>query len=81
MLEQESWFLVEGASLASTHILKPEPVSARLAGLTLNEFPCMRLARRIGLPVAAVDLVRVPARTQTPLYKAADSQKQKKGSN
>lgn len=58
--EQEQWFLVEGASLASTHIIKPEPVSDRLAGLTSNEFLCMRLARRIGLPVAEVELVQVP---------------------
>jgi serine/threonine-protein kinase HipA len=58
--EQEQWFLVEGASLASTHILKPEPVADRLAGLTSNEFLCMRLARRVGMPVAEVELVQVP---------------------
>lgn len=58
--EQGRWFLVEGVSLASTHILKPEPVSFRLAGLTSNEFLCMRLARRIGLPVAEVELAQVP---------------------
>ena len=58
--EHEQWFLVEGASLASTHILKPEPVADRLAGLTSNEFLCMRLARRVGMPVAEVELAQVP---------------------
>lgn len=59
-IEDGQWFLVEGTSLASTHIIKPEPVSDRLAGLTSNEFLCMRLARRIGLPAAAVELVQAP---------------------
>lgn len=58
--EQGQWFLVEGVTLASTHILKPEPVSDGLAGLTSNEILCMRLARRIGLPVAEVELAQVP---------------------
>lgn len=54
------WALVEGVHLASTRILKPEPVAAQLAGLTGNEFFCMRLAHRAKLPVAEVALVRVP---------------------
>ena len=42
---------------ASTHILKPEPVTAQLAGLTGNEYFCMRLAQRVrgGLPKASDD--------------------------
>ncbi len=59
-IEDGQWFLVEGTSLASTHIIKPEPISDRLAGLTSNEFLCMRLAHRIGLSTAEVELVHVP---------------------
>jgi serine/threonine-protein kinase HipA len=54
------WSLVEGRYLASTHILKPEPVSTQFAGLTGNEFFCMRLAHWAKLRVAEVALVRVP---------------------
>lgn len=54
------WALVDGASRASTHILKPDPVAPRLAGLTSNEFFCMRLAAAIKLPVAPVRLEHVP---------------------
>lgn len=56
----EAWALVDGDQLASTHILKPDPTAPRLAGLTSNEFFCMRLAAAIGLPVAPVRLERVP---------------------
>lgn len=55
-----NWALVDGANRASTHILKPDPVAPRLAGLTSNEFFCMRLAAAIGLPVAPVRLEHVP---------------------
>ncbi|MDP1613802.1 MAG: HipA domain-containing protein [Sulfuritalea sp.] len=58
--EAGRWFLVEGRDLASTHILKPEPVNPLMAGLTSNEFFCMRLAAQVGLPVAAVRLLHVP---------------------
>lgn len=54
------WALVEGPNRASTHILKPDPVAPRLAGLTSNEFFCMRLAAAVGLPVAPVRLEHVP---------------------
>lgn len=54
------WFLANGGHLASTHILKPEPVNPRLAGLTSNEFFCMRLAKAVGLPVADVQLFHIP---------------------
>lgn len=59
-VEGEDWFLVEGAGLASTHLFKPEPTAAAFAGLTSNEFFCMRLARAVNLAVAEVDLARVP---------------------
>lgn len=58
--DEGCWAFVDGARLASTHILKPEPVSDRLSGLTGNEFFCMRLAHRAKLPVADVALVHVP---------------------
>jgi len=58
--EDGQWALVEGGQLASTHILKPEPVTAQLAGLTGNEYFCMRLAQWAKLPVAEVALVHVP---------------------
>lgn len=54
------WVFVEGPRLASTHILKPEPVEHQLAGLTGNEFFCMRLAHWAKLPVAEVALVKLP---------------------
>lgn len=57
---EEGWFLVDGADRASTHILKPDPMASRLAGLTSNEFICMRLAGALGLPVAPVRLEFVP---------------------
>ncbi len=58
--DADSWYLVEGRDLASTHILKPEPAHAIFAGLTTNEFFCMRLARAVKLPVAEVRLHHVP---------------------
>lgn len=58
-MEDERMFLVEGA-LASTHILKPEPAGARLPMLVANEHFCMQLARRLGLSVADVGILRLP---------------------
>ena len=58
--EAAEWYLVEGSTLASTHILKPEPTNLLLAGLTSNEFFCMRLAAAVKLPVASVQLHHVP---------------------
>jgi serine/threonine-protein kinase HipA len=54
------WFLVEGPNYASTHILKPEPVSDLMRGMTTNEFFCMKLAASTKLSVASVDLLHVP---------------------
>jgi serine/threonine-protein kinase HipA len=56
----DEWALVDGFGRASTHILKPDPIAPRLAGLTSNEFFCMRLAAAIGLSVAPVRLEHVP---------------------
>jgi serine/threonine-protein kinase HipA len=52
-------YLVEG-ELASTHILKPESVDKRLQLLVANEHFSMSLARRLGLSVASVSILRVP---------------------
>lgn len=52
-------FLVEGA-LASTHILKPEPMNPKLAQLVANEHFCLKLAAALGIPAAEVDILRVP---------------------
>ncbi|MES2073826.1 MAG: HipA domain-containing protein [Pseudomonadota bacterium] len=61
VFEQEgNWYMIDSGAIASTVILKPEPVSAHLAGLTSNEFFCMKLAKYVGLPTAHVRLVRVP---------------------
>lgn len=54
------WYLVDGSKLASTHLLKPEPVERPLAGLTTNERFCMRLADAVGLKVAPTRLEHVP---------------------
>jgi serine/threonine-protein kinase HipA len=52
-------YLVEG-KLASTHILKPEPLSPNLPNLVANEHFCLRLAASLGLPTTDVDILRVP---------------------
>lgn len=46
--------------LASTHILKPEPLDTRLPFLVANEHFCMCLARRLELATAPVSILRVP---------------------
>ena len=48
------------APMASTHILKPEPLNPALRHLVANEHFCMSLARRMGLPVAPVRILRTP---------------------
>ena len=58
-LDGERMYLVEG-ELASTHILKPEPVTQRLSMLVANEHFGMSLAARLGLAVAPVSILRVP---------------------
>lgn len=58
--------LVDGP-LASTHILKPQPLNTRLTHMVANEHFCMRLAQAVGLRayktaslVAEVEILRVP---------------------
>ena len=52
-------FLAE-PPLASTHLLKPQPLGADMPHLVVNEHYCMTLAHRMGLPVAAVSILRAP---------------------
>ncbi len=54
------WFLVDGGCLASTHLLKPDPIRSGLQGMTSNEFACMRLAQVVGIVAADVFLERIP---------------------
>ena len=58
--KQGSWYFVDGPALASNIILKPEPKSSAMAGMTGNEFLCMRLARLVGIEVASVRLTHLP---------------------
>nr|WP_314546567.1 HipA domain-containing protein [uncultured Massilia sp.] len=53
-------FLVDGPRLASTYLLKPSPAQGGSPHLAINEYFCMTLARRIGLPAAEVGLLRTP---------------------
>lgn len=57
--EEGKLFLVEGM-LASTHILKPEPMNPKLSRLVANEHFCLKLAAAIGIPSAEVEILRVP---------------------
>lgn len=52
-------FLVEG-KLASTHILKPEPLNPKLSRLVANEHFCLKLAAVLGVPTAEAEILRVP---------------------
>lgn len=54
------WSFADGPKRASTHLLKPEPMHEAMAGLTSNEFFCMRMAAAVGLPVAEVALHHIP---------------------
>lgn len=58
--EHGQWFLVEDPRLASTLIVKPEPIARFMAGMTTNELMCMRLAAELKLAVANVHLRHVP---------------------
>lgn len=58
-LDGDHIYLAEGA-LASTHIIKPEPMNPRVPALVANEHYCMRLAAALGVPSAPVRIVRVP---------------------
>lgn len=58
--EDAQWSLVGGSALASTHLVKPEPVNCEYAGLTTNEYWCMRFAHALGLTVAPTRLEFIP---------------------
>lgn len=59
LVEGEQFALVEGA-LSSTHILKPESRNPHAPFMVANEHFCMTLAARMGLPVAHVEMRRIP---------------------
>lgn len=52
VIEEDEVSLPLNLATATTHIIKPEP--ATFPGLVDNEAFCMRLAQRVGLPVASV---------------------------
>ena len=58
-INENRLYLVEGR-LASTHILKPEPLRPNLPFLVANEHFCLRLAGALGLPATGVAILRVP---------------------
>ncbi len=58
-IEDGRLYLVEGR-LASTHILKPEPLSPNLPHLVANEHFCLRLAAELGILASPVEILRVP---------------------
>ncbi|WP_175695378.1 HipA domain-containing protein [Burkholderia ambifaria] len=59
LVEGEQFSLVDGA-LSSSHILKPESRSPNAPFMVANEHFCMTLAARMGLPVAHVEIRRIP---------------------
>lgn len=65
LVEDDQLSLADG-SLSSTHLLKPESRNPTMPHLVANEHYCMRLAAlvnaaaRLGLPVAGVELRRIP---------------------
>lgn len=54
------WSFAEGPDVSSNIIIKPEPTALEMAGMTGNEFMCMKLAHAAGLPVAPVRIQYVP---------------------
>ncbi len=60
LVEGDRIALADGR-LSSTHILKPESINAKWESLVANEHYCMRLAAEMGLPVAPVQIWRIPA--------------------
>lgn len=55
-----NWYLVDGDQLASTLIIKPDPIHLRLQGMTTNEFACMNLAKAVGIPTAETKIQWIP---------------------
>ena len=66
LLDDETIFLADG-TLASTHILKPEPTNSAMPFMVANEHFCMKLASRISQRrygqdhAARVQILRVPS--------------------
>jgi serine/threonine-protein kinase HipA len=58
-MENDRLFLADGR-FSSTHILKPEPLDPRMAGLVANEHFCLAFAAKLGLPAAPAQVLRVP---------------------
>ena len=58
--DNDLWFLVDGKGLASTHLIKPDPIRSGLQHMTSNEFACMRLAQAVGIATADVRLEHTP---------------------
>ena len=56
----DHWYLVNGENLASTYLLKPDPLRNGLRHMTSNELACMRLAQAVGIPAADVRLEQIP---------------------
>lgn len=59
LVEGQALSFVDG-SLSSTHILKPESRNFATPFMVANEHFCMTLAAQVGLPVAPVEIWRVP---------------------
>lgn len=58
--EAEQWYLVNCGDLASTYLLKPDPLRGGLQHMTSNELACMMLAQADGIPAADVRLEQIP---------------------
>lgn len=58
-IDEGQLYLVEG-KLASTHILKPEPLNPNLPLLVANEHFCLKLAAALGVSAAPANIQRVP---------------------
>ena len=59
-IDQGGRIYLPSPPLASTHILKPESIQASMPYLVANEHYCMKLALRMGFPVAEVSILRSP---------------------
>jgi len=59
LVEGDQLSLADG-TLSSTHILKPESQSPLTPHMVANEHFCMTLASQIGLPIAPVEIWRIP---------------------
>ncbi|HZX25647.1 MAG TPA: HipA domain-containing protein [Telluria sp.] len=58
--EQGARMVLPDYPLASTHILKPQPLQPQVPHMVVNEHYCMTLARALGFPAAEVAIMRTP---------------------